>query len=98
TRSCTGCAAPEEYREFKLVNWFITTPIKIVRADCDNCLYLREEHLRTKSNLDLNDFGNLRAEKISMCEDSSAELRALADPDEFLLKHRHHEGGLCHGF
>jgi len=57
TRSCTGCAAPEEYREFKLVNWFITTPIKIVRADCDNCLYLREEHLRTKSNLDLNDFG-----------------------------------------
>jgi hypothetical protein len=57
TRSCTGCAQPEEYREFKLVDWFITTPIKIVRADCDNCPYLREENLRSKSNLDLDDFG-----------------------------------------
>jgi hypothetical protein len=57
TRSCAGCAQPEEYREFRLVDWFITTPIKIVRADCDTCLYLREENLRTKSNLDLDDFG-----------------------------------------
>jgi len=56
TRSCRGCADSEEYREFKLVDWYIITPFKITREDCGPCPYLREENLRKKSSLEVNDF------------------------------------------
>jgi hypothetical protein len=56
TRSCRQCATVEEYREFKLVDWYIITPFKVVREDCGPCPYLREENLRKKSGLDLKDF------------------------------------------
>jgi len=56
TRSCPECATAEEYREFKLVDWYIITPFKVVREDCGPCPYLREENLRRKSSLELKDF------------------------------------------
>jgi len=56
TRSCRQCAKSEEYREFKLVDWYIITPFKVVREDCGTCPYLREENLRTKNGLELKDF------------------------------------------
>jgi hypothetical protein len=56
TRSCPQCADPEEYREFRLVAWYIIVPFKVVREDCGPCPYLREENLRTKGSLELTDF------------------------------------------
>jgi hypothetical protein len=56
TRSCPQCADSEEYCEFKLVDWYIITPFKIVREDCGPCPYLREENLRKKSSLEVKDF------------------------------------------
>lgn len=57
TRSCPQCADSEEYREFKLVDWFIIAPFKVVREGCDGlCAYLRPENLRTKTGLELKDF------------------------------------------
>jgi hypothetical protein len=29
--SCKGCATSEEYREFRLIDWYITTPFKVAR-------------------------------------------------------------------
>jgi hypothetical protein len=58
TRSCPGCAGSEEYREFKLVDWYIIAPFKVVREDCGPCPYLRAENLRTKSSLELKDFAD----------------------------------------
>ncbi len=56
TPGCRQCATVEEYREFKLVDWYIITPFKVVREDCGPCPYLREENLRKKGRLDLTDF------------------------------------------
>ncbi len=56
THSCPQCADSEEYREFKLVDWFIIAPFKVVRDDCGPCAYLRPENLRTKTALELKDF------------------------------------------
>jgi hypothetical protein len=57
TRSCPQCADSQEYREFKLVDWFIIAPFKVIREDCDGlCAYLRPENLRTKTGLELKDF------------------------------------------
>jgi|SRR6266542_2898164 len=59
TRSCPQCAGSEEYREFKLIDWYIIAPFKLVRDDCDGlCSYLRAENLRTKSSLELKDFAD----------------------------------------
>jgi hypothetical protein len=55
-RSCPQCATSEEYREFKLVDWYIITPFKEVREDCGPCPYLRPENLRKRSSLELKDF------------------------------------------
>jgi hypothetical protein len=56
TPSCPQCPKSEEYREFKLVDWYITTPFRVVRDDCDDCAYLLEKNLRTRRNLELKDF------------------------------------------
>ena len=56
TRSCPECATAEEYREFRLVDWYIITPFKEVREDCGPCPYLRSENLRKRSSLELKDF------------------------------------------
>jgi hypothetical protein len=56
TRICRECAKAEAYREFRLVDWYIITPFKVVREDCGPCPYLREENLRKKSGLELKDF------------------------------------------
>ena len=56
TRSCPECATAEEYREFRLVDWYIITPFKEVREDCGPCAYLRKENLRKRSSLELKDF------------------------------------------
>jgi len=56
TRSCPECATAEEYREFRLVDWYIITPFKEVREDCGPCPYLRKENLRNRSSLELKDF------------------------------------------
>lgn len=56
TARCDACPAVEEYHEFRLVHWYITTPFRIVSEDCVDCSYLREENLRTKRNLELSDF------------------------------------------
>lgn len=58
TRSCPQCADSEEYREFKLVDWYIIAPFRVVREDCGPCPYLRAENLRTKSGLELKDFND----------------------------------------
>jgi hypothetical protein len=56
TRGCPQCATIEEYREFRLVDWYILTPFKVVREDCGPGAYLRSEHLREKKHLELTDF------------------------------------------
>lgn len=56
TSKCDRCPGVEEYREFKLLDWYIITPFKAVRDDCDDCAYLREENLRTRRHLKLEDF------------------------------------------
>jgi len=56
TRNCPQCAAAEDYHEFKLLDWYITTPFSAVRKDCETCPYLRKEDFRKKSSLELSDF------------------------------------------
>jgi hypothetical protein len=56
TPTCSGCAATETYSEFRLIEWYIVVPFKVVREDCDNCPYMVKENLRTKRNLELSDF------------------------------------------
>lgn len=56
TSSCEQCPEAEEYREFKLLDWYITTPFKIVREDCNDCSYLLEENQQTRRKLELKDF------------------------------------------
>jgi hypothetical protein len=56
TPKCDQCATSEEYREFKLADWYIVTPFKVVREDCGPRPYLRKENLQTKSGLELTDF------------------------------------------
>lgn len=57
TRVCRGCADSEEYREFKLLDWYIIAPFKVVREGCEAlCAYLSPKNLRTKSGLELKDF------------------------------------------
>lgn len=56
TPVCKSCPESEEYHEFKLVDWYLTTPFKATREDCENCPYLLEENLRERSRLELTDF------------------------------------------
>ena len=68
TPKCDACPAVEEYREFKLINWYIITPFKIVRKDCENCAYLRKENLRTQRQLqraDFKDFDGIESVDVS---------------------------------
>jgi hypothetical protein len=56
TSKCEGCLQVEEYHEFKLVSWYITTPFKATREECENCPYLLDENLKARSSLELTDF------------------------------------------
>lgn len=58
TPKCDRCPTVEEYREFKLIDWYIVTPFKVVRDDCENCAYLLNENLRTRQSLKREDFDN----------------------------------------
>lgn len=56
TPDCKTCPKSEEYHEFKLVDWYLTTPFNATREDCENCPYLLEENLRKRTRLELTDF------------------------------------------
>lgn len=56
TPDCERCPKSEEYHEFKLVDWYLTTPFNATREDCENCPYLLEENLRKRTRLGLTDF------------------------------------------
>lgn len=56
TPSCEGCPTPEEYREFRLQDWYIVTPFRAVREDCGDCSYLMPENLRDRTGLERSDF------------------------------------------
>ena len=58
TAKCDRCPTVEEYREFKLMDWYIVTPFKVVRDDCENCAYLRKENLRNRRSLKREDFSD----------------------------------------
>lgn len=58
TSSCEGCSTVEEYREFRLVDWFIITPFEVVRDDCNDCSYLLKTNLQTRHQLELKDFSD----------------------------------------
>ena len=67
TPSCERCPTAEEYHEFKLVDWYLTTPFKATREDCEDCLYLLEENLRERSRLEPTDFADFSGrEKIEV--------------------------------
>lgn len=56
TPSCDKCPAAEQYREFRLVDWYINTPFRVVREDCGDCSYLLEKNLKMRRTLELKDF------------------------------------------
>jgi hypothetical protein len=54
TPKCDQCAASEEYREFRLIDWYITTPFKVARWP-ENQLPLRV-HINHRKELLRTDF------------------------------------------
>ena len=58
TPSCERCPTAQEYHEFKLVDWYLPTPFKATREDCEDCPYLLEENLRERSRLEPTDFAD----------------------------------------
>jgi hypothetical protein len=67
TPSCERCPEAEEYHEFKLVDWYLTTPFKATREDCEDCPYLLEENLRERGRLEQTDFADFSGrEKIEV--------------------------------
>ena len=80
TAKCDGCSTVEEYREFKLLSWYIVTPFKVVRDDCENCAYLREENLRTRRRLEREDFQDFDGKELLDVSRFQREKRTVGWP------------------
>jgi len=55
TPTCDQCATSEEYREFRLIDWYITTPFKVARRP-ENPLTVHINHRRELLRTDFAEF------------------------------------------